>query len=104
MTYKLFIDDLRMPPTDDWVIARSSQEAWDIVMKLGTPSLISYDHDLGGEDTSMVFIHRLIRHKLDNPDFDFPIGYQIHSANPVGVKNIFELLRSFRQHLGDTNA
>lgn len=39
MSYKLFIDDLRLPTTDDWVIARSSHEAWEIVQKLGSPRL-----------------------------------------------------------------
>jgi hypothetical protein len=95
MSYKLFIDDLRMPTSDDWVIARSSHDAWKIVQELGAPSFISYDHDLGEEDTSMLFIHTMIRHKLDNPDFNFPVHYAIHSANPVGVKNIDGLLKSF---------
>lgn len=104
MGYKLFIDDLRMPPTEDWVIARSSQEAWDIVQILGAPDIISYDHDLGEEDTSMLFIHRLILHKLENPDFNFPVNYTIHSANPVGVKNIDGLLRSFIRTLDNDNA
>ena len=33
MTYKLFIDDLRDPVTNDWKVARSSAEAKDIVVE-----------------------------------------------------------------------
>ena len=41
MSYKLFIDDLRDPVTNDWKIARSSAEAKDIVVEFGIPNEIS---------------------------------------------------------------
>ena len=48
MSYKLFIDDLRDPVTNDWKVARSSAEAKDIVVEFGIPNEIAFDHDLGG--------------------------------------------------------
>ena len=97
--YKLFIDDGRYPVTNDWVIVRSSSEAIEYVKKFGFPEYISFDHDLGGEDTSMIFIHWMIDSYLDGnisiPDnFDF----HVHSQNPIGKSNIKSLLYSFIAH------
>lgn len=49
MSYKLFIDDERFPvhAYDDWIIARSFKEVKALVEKIGMPSHVSFDHDLG---------------------------------------------------------
>ena len=96
MKYKLFIDDERYPIGDSWVIARTSNEAVEIIKEHGIPSFISFDHDLGGSDTSMIFIHKMIDFILDGdmmiPDnFDF----YVHSQNPIGKQNIEGILKSF---------
>ena len=95
MSYKLFIDDLRDPVTSDWKVARSSVEAKDIVVEFGIPNEIAFDHDLGGDDTSIVFINWLINKMLDE-DLKLPEGFKfsIHSMNPVGVENIKSLMTS----------
>jgi hypothetical protein len=83
MSYKFFIDDERFPVTH------------------GFPSFISFDHDLGGEDTSIVFINWLTDQLIDGylaipSDFD----YYVHSQNPIGVDNIKskmdQLIRHFK--------
>ena len=93
LTYKLFIDDERFPPASwegqDYKIARSSDEAVRIVENCGMPEFISFDHDLGGDDTSMRFIGLLVCMLLDGfviipHNFDF----YVHSQNPVGAENI----------------
>ena len=91
MSYNLFIDDERFPPDDgkDWTIVRTSYDAILHVAKHGMPRYISFDHDLGGADTSMKFIAWLIEAVLDGrvqiPE-DF--SYYVHSQNPVGAQNI----------------
>ena len=45
MSYKLFIDDLRDPVTNDWKVARSSAEAKDIVVEFGIQNEIAFDHE-----------------------------------------------------------
>ena len=92
----MYLDDIRTPANKFDFIARSSDEAKAIVHAYGCPSFISFDHDLGEDDTAMVFIHWLINRDLDNPgtipaDFSF----NIHSANPVGRDNIQSLLNSY---------
>jgi hypothetical protein len=88
--YNLFIDDLREPPAGtDYIVARSSTEAIGWVVLRGIPKHISFDHDLGGEDTSMVFLHWLANKVIDE-ELEFPRGftYAVHSQNPVGAQNI----------------
>ena len=97
MTYRMFIDDERSPPRDGntWVIVRSSGEAINYVQDHGVPEFISYDHDLGGDDTSIRFIWWLIDAYLDGRIKTFPVNYAVHSQNPVGARNIKELLDGF---------
>lgn len=89
MQYKMFIDDERFPITDDWVIVRSSLDAAATVLEKGFPVEISFDHDLGGDDTSMIFIKWMIEQILDGA-LTIPYGfrYNVHSQNPVGAANI----------------
>lgn len=98
--YKLFIDDLRTPPSASWYVARNSDQAIRTLLSLGCPSEISFDHDLGGEDTAMKVVHWLIDQDMNNqgqfipPDFQ----YLVHSANPVGKANIEGLLSGYLKH------
>lgn len=106
MTYRMFIDDERFPPNDgkEWVIVRSSAEAMKMVLGCGVPNFISYDHDLGGEDTSMVFIYCMINLYLDGDIKVFPTAFVVHSQNPVGARNIYKLLLSFIEAVDPVSA
>lgn len=59
------------------------------------PSFISFDHDLGGDDTTMVFLRRLTDEEWDG--VSPPPDYTIHSANPVGAQNIRSFMESWRR-------
>jgi hypothetical protein len=97
MGYKLFIDDERTPATDGWVIVRSSNEALTYIQNNGWPEFISFDHDLGGDDTTMVFLRKLVD-QVWNGD-NLPPDYMVHSANPVGSKNIVSFMESWKKSL-----
>jgi len=92
MSYKMFLDDVRYPPDASWILAKNSEEAAEIVEILGVPKFISFDHDLGGNDTAMVFLKWLISNYHDR-DFE----YAIHSANPIGSKNIESYIESWKK-------
>lgn len=49
MTYRLFIDDERFPSNDGnkWKIARNYRDVKLHFFGYGSPSFISFDHDLG---------------------------------------------------------
>lgn len=94
----LFIDDERYPPNDgtNWTIVRSSSEAIEYVLNHGCPTFISFDHDLGGEDTAMVFLHWLIEKDMDQPGFiPAELTFAVHSQNPIGARNLKCLLEGY---------
>lgn len=98
---KMFLDDERFPPgnADDWVIVRSSSEAIEWVRAHGIPNHISFDHDLGGDDTAMVFLHQLAHMLIDSivvmPEV---FSYDVHSQNPVGRGNILSYMDQILAH------
>jgi hypothetical protein len=51
----LYIDDIRNPNYDA-VVVRTSKEAISYVKENGCPNFISFDHDLGGDDTAMIYL------------------------------------------------
>ena len=99
--WKLFLDDLREPKSDDFVIARNVKKAKELIKKKGFPSYMSLDHDLGkNEPTGYDFVKWIVNEYKDKelPEFDF----NIHSANPVGAKNMELLLNNFIKHKRDS--
>jgi hypothetical protein len=66
------------------------------MMDLCCPEFISFDHDLGGEDTAMIVVNWMIEKDLDNPGF-IPANFDfiVHSANPIGKQNIQGKLSSY---------
>ena len=95
---RIFIDDERFPADNsgEWCIVRSSQAAIDLVILQGYPEFISFDHDLGGEDTSIKFVDWMINNTLDTGNFtQFPKNFSVHSQNPIGTKNIIGKMTGF---------
>lgn len=94
----MFLDDIRNPPDEDWVVVRNFDEAIAHIEDNGCPNFISFDHDLGDQfaKTGYDLAKWLVETDLDcsgflPEDFDF----NVHSANPVGAANIRALLRSY---------
>ena len=99
---KVYLDDERNPKTNNnWIIKRSYKDAVKYVKKYGCPKIISFDHDLGIAESGLDFVKWLIEYDLDNPGFipkDF--HYNVHSANPVGARNIESLLGNYLKRRG----
>jgi len=85
MGYNLYLDDIRTPPREGWVIARDFEEAVAIVESRGLPDFISFDHDLGEGLTGYDFAKWLVELAMRTKS---TISFFVHSANPVGAKNI----------------
>lgn len=88
---KLFIDDMRPMPTEFNVLARTFDQA---VMALASMevSTISFDHDLG--DTVTGYDIACLIEKGARERILMPMKWSIHSANPVGRKNIKAAMES----------
>lgn len=98
----LWLDDQLDDPStpnrhtpEGWLGAQSSIEAIALVQIHGLPKFMDLDHDLGGEDTAMVFLKWLT---TTFPDGPVP-GWIIHSQNGVGVRNINSYLDSWSRSL-----
>ncbi|WP_207890942.1 cyclic-phosphate processing receiver domain-containing protein [Hymenobacter edaphi] len=50
MPYKLYLDELRTPRTEGWVLVRSFEEFVATIEQRGAPTEISFDHDLGWDE------------------------------------------------------
>ena len=98
--YTMYIDDIRTPKNNFDVIVRSSDEAMEYMIRNGCPNFVSWDHDLGGDDTSMKIVKAMIELDLDTNNEFIPENFKwnIHSANPVGAANIDGYLTSYMNH------
>lgn len=92
---RLYIDDLRDPPSEEWRVARTSAEALGILeahkVLNNDPLLIeeiSFDHDLGGDDTT-----RRVIDWIEENDY-WPRKIFAHTANPVGRNYLLLVARS----------
>ncbi len=94
---RMYIDDIRDPKGDFDFVASSSDSAIYIMKMDGCPDFISFDHDLGGDDTAMKVVKWMVNRDLDLNGKFIPQGFNfyVHSANPVGAANISGYLNAY---------
>ena len=112
MNYNLFIDDERDPidvtwgsvgvkhiyKNNDWIIARNWIEVLDLVLSMGFPDMISFDHDLGHDEPSGHEISKKLIHMImDGVEAPENLVIHYHSKNPVGAENMRGLWESFKK-------
>ena len=94
---KLYLDDLR-PVPDGFIGIRSYIAFVAHITEYGLPDFISFDHDLGleesGYDCTKWLVDYCLDHQQQLPDF------AVHSQNPVGKENIQRLLENFVKKVG----
>ena len=115
MTWQLFIDDERNPMDvkwgtwedqalyrdGEWVIARNWNEVLELVVSIGFPQMISFDHDLGeDEKTGYVIAQKLGDMIWDGIELPAGFQYRVHSKNPVGTTNIHNYMNNLLKHIG----
>ena len=99
---KLYVEDIRMPKDDDFIIVRSFEDAVLFIQQNGIPNYISFDHDLGCDKfdniypTGYDFAKWLVEMDLDDI-YKFPKNFKfnVHSANPIGKRNIESILNNY---------
>ena len=110
----LWLDDVRNPHEDDWLVFSPIEQPYNVVWikkyydfvywitENGLPDAICFDHDLSDihikkstykEKTGMDCAKWLVDYCIDN-NKKLPL-YNIQSANPVGKENINSLLTNF---------
>lgn len=99
--WKMFIDDERFPVDDSFMIVRTVEQAIEMIAVKGAPHFVSFDHDLGDNiPTGADMAKWLVEKDLDSNYTFLPkdFSFYVHSANPVGKKNIEGLLNQYLEH------
>lgn len=91
---KLWVDDIRNSPDDSWIIARDYNKAIDC-LDTGFFDVVSLDHDLGDESAKTGYnIVCWIEKKIVTGEWTTLPTIYVHSANPVGRRNIERAISS----------
>lgn len=101
----LWLDDLRNPVRFPELIdlSRFDKVVWvkdfaafkQEVTEHGLPAFVSFDHDLGEAESGYDCAKWLVDYCMGG-ETPLPLpGWQVHSANPVGRKNIESLFASY---------
>ena len=103
--HRFYLDDIRIPkPLDDWCIVRNAKVCILLIDELNKYSPndiieISFDHDLGtdetGYDVAKWIEYNCYLHYMKCPK------WKIHSANPVGRKNIENAMLNAEKYSND---
>lgn len=100
--WKLFLDDLRTPNDDSYLLATDVEEAKQLIAHYGMPHYISFDHDLGEDangsplESGYDFAKWLVSMELDGLlKFPEDFAFSVHSMNPVGAKNIHSYMKNY---------
>ena len=90
---------------EGWVIARSYGEALVNLAQRGFPTFVSFDHDLGDDNTGYDLAKALVEADIKFRDkgvyeYKFPpnFDFYVHSQNPVGKANIEAYLNNYLKH------
>lgn len=105
MPYNIFLDDDRFPSEFDvreYYIVRTYEDFINLVLNLGVPDFISFDHDLGPGKDGYDCAKFLVNYMLDNK-INQKINFQTHSQNPPGEKNIRGLLENWNREFPKNN-
>jgi hypothetical protein len=126
MEYKLFLDDVReirqvfdIADLSGWLVVKNYQEFVKAIEDNGMPTFISFDHDLADEHyrPSMYNSDGHYSAYYSDGTFKEKTGYDcakwlieycinknvglptcnVHSANPIGRKNIISILQSYER-------
>lgn len=102
--WKLYLDDIRIPKDSTYKIARTVEEAQQLIETYGVPEHISFDHDLGVDDMDNLlpngydFAKWLVEMDMDGMiTLPKKFTFEVHSQNPVGAENIRRYLSNYLQ-------
>ena len=95
---KLYLDDIRVPKTEGWDIVRNYDEFVFWVRLHGVPDEVSFDHDLGDNNTETGYnCAKWLGQYCIEKNIPFP-EWNVHSANPVGKANIEAYINNVIKH------
>lgn len=91
---KIWLDDCRPMPEGYDIHCYTAEDTIEL-LENNIIDFISFDHDLA-TDTTGHDVAKWIEKKVFETGLGF-VEYRVHSANPVGVKNIIATMESARR-------
>jgi len=98
----IFLDDIRLPPSLQWDIARDAHAAYALIREAydaGREIVVSLDHDLGEDIPTGYDLLNWLERDVATTDFRPTIAFAIHSANPVGRVRMEQAIRAIEAKL-----
>lgn len=97
---KIYLDDVRNPITEGWVIVRTAKECIELIEKnINDIEEISFDHDLGDDKNGTGYdVAKWIESKCYFGSMKCPKYWNVHSANSVGAKNISDAMKNAEKY------
>lgn len=109
MKYNLFLDDIRDVPivyphltNNDFVIVRNYSDFVDYIKKNGRPKFISFDNDLGLDESGEIALDGFAAAKwlvFESGLNLIDLKFEVHSSNPVAKVQISSLLSNYIEFL-----
>ena len=100
MGFKVYLDDVRNPKTDDWIIIRNVPHLIMLIKLIGDQiDVISLDHDLGENTPSGYDFVKWLEKQVFEGKYSAVPDLRVHSANPVGRKNLESGIRAIWKRL-----
>ena len=118
---RVYLDDVRTPIENDWVVCRDYDEFVNKVSEIGLENIymISLDHDLGETAIREYFKNVKTNYVLDYDNIHEKTGYDctkwlvsesmdknihlplimVHSANPIGSSNIMGYVNNYLKNM-----
>jgi len=95
---KIYIDDIRDQPDSSWILVRDLESAMELIKEsIERITVISFDHDLGTINdipVTSIPIAEYLEELAYNGQYPSQLKLQVHSANPVGIKNLNAIFKS----------
>ena len=120
MKYKIYLDDVRVPIENDWIVCRDYYEFMERIGEIGIENIeeISLDHDLGESAMDEYYRNVATNNILNYNNIDEKTGYDcakwlvelsmdsciplpliyVHSANPIGSLNIINYINGYLRY------
>ncbi len=108
MSYKLFLDDIRLPywiydDYPEWIVVRNQEDLISKIKTIGVPEIISFDNDLGMDDSGNILpdgyscLNWLIENNV------YVKGVIVHSDNVIANEQIFGKVGNWHNYLISEN-
>lgn len=94
---KLWIDDIRIPPSQEWIWIQSVNKAKEYFLTLSSTNnidiFISLDHDAGDFASDGGDYINILNWLEESGLVDTGYSFRLHSMNPVGVQNMRAIIQ-----------